>query len=214
MFPALPCRGVSALFCRHNRFTAECPICSRGTPLGPTTPSRRRGPRAAPASPQAGPGQFRGPYAAAGPYGREGGERVEVRLERVPGGLRLGEWVDGSLQRRAPVLASADVIRLVNDAVERAVVARGPEQAVLRRALEEAPDGSGGTHGASAGRSGDLREELRLEPIEGGSVRVGRWVLRPGSGWILQQAPTMYPAGRYAEAIAAARRAGLVPSAA
>ena len=30
------------------------------------------------------------------------GESVEVRLEKVPGGVRLAEWAGGALQRRAP----------------------------------------------------------------------------------------------------------------
>ena len=40
----------------------------------------------------------RGPYAAAGPV--PGG--IEVRLERVPGGLRLAEWEAGQIARRHP----------------------------------------------------------------------------------------------------------------
>ena len=47
----------------------------------------------------------RGPYAAAGPY--EGG--AEVRLERVPGGLRLARWQAGQIDRSAPELSAADV---------------------------------------------------------------------------------------------------------
>jgi hypothetical protein len=108
---------VSDLFCRHNRFTADCPICSKGTVLesGATksrararTPAGRGGSK--PAAPRG--AQFRGPYASAGPYDRDG-ERVEVRLEKVPGGLRLAEWAGGSLRRSAPVLPAA----VVDDAV-------------------------------------------------------------------------------------------------
>ena len=43
-----------------------------------------------------------------------------------------------------------------------------------------------------------------------GRVRVGRWVLRPGSGWQLQEAPPMLPAARFAEALAGAAREGLL----
>jgi hypothetical protein len=39
-------------------------------------------------------------------------------------------------------------------------------------------------------------------------VRVARWILRPGAGWELQDAPPMLPAARFAEALSAARRAG------
>ena len=45
-------------------------------------------------------------------------------------------------------------------------------------------------------------------------MRVGRWVLRPAQGWQLQEAPPMLPAKRYAEAIGAAVRAGLLVRAA
>ena len=65
----------------------------------------------------------------------------------------------------------------------------------------------------SRGRTGDFKEELRVEPLEDGRVRVARWVLRPGPGWELQEAPVMLPAERYAEAFAAAVRAGLLPRA-
>ncbi|HKP91907.1 MAG TPA: hypothetical protein VJT75_18210, partial [Thermoleophilaceae bacterium] len=67
-----------------------------------------------------------------------------------------------------------------------------------------------GRFAASAGRSGDLREELRVEPLDGGRVRVGRWLLYPSRGWELQDAPPMMPAARYAEALRNAARLGLV----
>ena len=65
-----------------------------------TCPARRRA-RAEPPKPAGAEAraaqQFRGPYATAGPYERDG-ERVEVRLEKVPGGVRPG----GVGGRRAP----------------------------------------------------------------------------------------------------------------
>ena len=71
-----------------------------------------------------------------------------------------------------------------------------------------------GDFGASAGRSGDMREELRVERAGGsGRVRVGRWTLRPGAGWLLHEAPTMLPAKRYAEALGQAVRAGVIDAA-
>ena len=100
---------MSDLFCRHNRFTAECPICSKGTVLEQHVPSSAPRPRkpAKPKEPPAGR-QFRGPYASSGPYDRD--ERtVEVRLEKVPGGIRLAAWSGGALQREAPVLPAADL---------------------------------------------------------------------------------------------------------
>ncbi|MEA2389037.1 MAG: hypothetical protein QOG41_1810, partial [Thermoleophilaceae bacterium] len=60
----------------------------------------------------------------------------------------------------------------------------------------------------------DLQEELRVEAVGDGSVRVARWVLRPGAGWELQDAPPMLPATRYAEALRGAARLGLLEVAA
>jgi hypothetical protein len=76
-----------SLFCRHNRFVAECPICSKGTVLDPnrkperrprpsSTATRRPGGKRA-TQPAGGARVSRGPFAAAGPY--EDGR--EVRLE-------------------------------------------------------------------------------------------------------------------------------------
>jgi hypothetical protein len=177
-----------SLICRHNRFTAECPICSKGTvpgarqpPARPGTGRGRRGQRApAPA--------YAGPYAAAGPYQGEG-ELYEVRLERVPGGLRLAEWQGGSIRRRAPVLAAADLSALLLDAFEQEL-------------LPSVPDPRPG--GMSPGRSGELRDELRVERLDAGRIRIARWILRPNLGWELQEAPVMLPPARYVEALAAA----------
>ena len=47
----------------------------------------------------------RGEFASAGPY--EDGR--EVRLEKVPGGLRLAMWQAGQLVKDAPVLALGDL---------------------------------------------------------------------------------------------------------
>lgn len=198
---------MSDLFCRHNRFTADCPICSKGTVLEKHVPSesRPRKPREPRAAKQTGQ-QFRGPYATAGPYDRDG-ERVEVRLEKVPGGVRLAEWAGGALQRRAPMLPAGDLLGLVAQARERELL---PQRDLAR--LEEAAgaDASGdrGEWGASAGRAGDLQEELRVESVGDGEVRVARWIRRPRAEWELQDAPPMLPVARFAEALAAARRAG------
>jgi hypothetical protein len=203
---------VSDLFCRHNRFTADCPICSKGTllesdparpkPRAPTPSSRRSG-----GKPTLPPGaQVRGPYATAGPYDRDG-ERVEVRLEKVPGGIRLAEWANGSLRLVAPVLPAEDLSGLLTQARERQIL---PERDLekLEAAVAEDATGDGAGWGSSAGRSGDFREELRVEAVDDGTVRIGRWILRPGADWELQEAPPMLPAARFAEALAAARRAG------
>jgi hypothetical protein len=219
------------LFCRHNRYTADCPICSKGTVLDPnrgrSAPRRssssgpspaRQAPR--PATPHGATGSrvarvTVGPHAAAGPYEHEDGTPYEVRLERVPGGLRLGSWSRGALERRAPVLPGFDLPVLVREAVEREVVAgRDGERLLAALSADGAPaeaDAPLGASGTSAGRSGELREELRVERMPDEHVRIARWLFRPGSGeWDLQDAPPMLPAARYAEALGAAVRAGVV----
>ena len=57
--------------------------------------------------------------------------------------------------------------------------------------------------GLFAGRAGDMREELRVEPRDHGMLRIARWLLFPSRGWELQDAAPMLPASRYAEALAA-----------
>jgi hypothetical protein len=201
---------VSDLFCRHNRFTADCPICSKGTVLEKHVPSaaRPRTPSKPKADKQPGGAQFRGPYATAGPYDRDG-ETVEVRLEKVPGGVRLAEWAGGALRRQAPVLPATDLLGLVAQARERELL---PQRDLdkLEAAAGEAPAGDPAEWGASGGRTGDLQEELRVEAAGDGTVRVARWILRPRADWELQEAPPMLPAERFAQALAAARRAGVV----
>jgi hypothetical protein len=203
------------LFCRHNRYTTDCPICSKDavpqveravrtrSPRPSGSGARRRGADPTPA--------VKGPFATAGPY-EDGDGRYEVRLERVPGGLRLADWAGGSLRRRAPRLAAADVPGLVDRAVDDGVVADADGSA-LRRALDVEPQPSGeraGAFGASRGRSGELFEELRVELVEGERARIARWLLRPGRGWELQEAPVMLPAARFAEALGAAAGLGLL----
>src|SRR5215207_7109280 len=125
---------MTSLFCRHNRFTADCPICSKGTVLDPerqgTRPrssssgssgATRRTGTSRPAGPSKIARVVTGPYVTAGPYepaDEEGGARYEVRLERVPGGVRLATWSLGQLQRGAPVLDAADVPGLISGARE------------------------------------------------------------------------------------------------
>jgi hypothetical protein len=193
-----------ALFCRHNRFLADCPICSKGTAMeqGGATSTRRRAPaaRAGRAKAAAAPA-VKGPYGSAGPYSDDEGG-YEVRLERVPGGLRLAAWAAGALRRSAPVLAEEDLPELVRDAAEQGALS---EEEGMR--WESSPVGDG----RSAGRSGDMRDELRVERLEGGRLRIARWVMRPGRGWELQDAPVMLPAARYAEALASGAAAGSRP---
>jgi hypothetical protein len=199
---------VNSLFCRHNRFTADCPICSKGTVLDSSKPAvRPRAPR-----PSGGGSKSRsaggstatrvvtGPYASAGPYEDEGGESYDVRLERVPGGVRLAEWASGQIRRRAPVLEASGLTDLVAAVSERDVLAQ-PDAEKLIEAASAEPGADRAPHGASRGRAGDMQEELRVERLEDERLRIGRWILRPGAGWELQEAPVMLPPKRFAEAL-------------
>ena len=203
----------SSLFCRHNRFTADCPICSKGTVLDPGRASegRRQSGRAAAARRKGGAraaaaaADFAGPYVSAGPYARDDGTTFEVRLERVPGGVRVASWSAGRLERRAPELHENDLRPLVADALESELLAerdlRLLSGAVSVAVEEEASNGD--APAASPGRAGDMREELRIEPRGDGMVRIARWLHYPSRGWELQDAPPMLPAQRYAEALLA-----------
>jgi hypothetical protein len=197
-------------FCRHNRFFAECPICSKGTVLDPArlatrrTSSRTRstgGAKRRSAAPAAGaPRASRGPFVSAGPY-----DGAEVRLERVPGGLRLASWRGGQIERTAPVLDAADAPGLLAEAVTKELLAAPPP---------ENGEGGGevGAFGASPGRSGELRDELRVERLDEGRIRVARWIMRPNRGWELQEAPVMLPPARFTQALAAAAGKGVLAS--
>jgi hypothetical protein len=195
-------------FCRHNRLTVECPICSKDTL---TVPARTV--RGAPAQAGAGRGRSgrrtpaagsarvsRGPFAAAGPY--EDGR--EIRLERVPGGLRLAAWQAGAIARQAPVLPAGDVAALLAEAATKELVS-------VPASLEAGP-AARGEHGVSPGRAGDLKDELRVERLDGARVRIARWVLRPNAGWQLQEAPVLLPAARFEQALAAAAARGVLAS--
>jgi hypothetical protein len=197
-------------FCRHNRFFAECPICSKGTVLDPSRSATRRpassprpagGGRRRSTAPAAGvPRASRGPFVSAGPY-----DGAEIRLERVPGGLRMASWRGGQIERTAPVLDAADAPALLAEAATKELLTPPPGE-------EGAAQGEVGAFGASPGRSGELRDELRVERIDERRIRVARWILRPNRGWELQEAPVMLPPGRFTQALAAAAGKGVLAS--
>jgi hypothetical protein len=204
-------------FCRHNRFVADCPICSKGTVLdagGQRTrrkPSSPGGPRKRSAGERGSAPAFSGPHVA-GPARRDEDDALYlIRLERVPGGVRLGEWRGSALVPRAPVLPPeelADLVARSGDALQ------ARDAAKLTAALQTPADPDAiGDAGISRGRSGDFKEELRVEALDDGQLRVARWVLRPVLGWELQDAPPMLPAARYAEALTDAARRGLIAAA-
>jgi hypothetical protein len=197
--------------CRHNRFFAECPICAKGTVLDPSRSATRRpssssrsrpsgGSKRRSTGPAAGvPRASRGPFVAAGPY-----DGAEVRLERVPGGLRMASWRGGQIERVAPVLDASDAPALLAEAATKDLLAASPP--------ENGAQGEVGAFGASPGRTGELRDELRVERIDERRIRVARWILRPNRGWELQEAPVMLPPARFAQALAAAAGKGVLAS--
>ena len=200
-----------SLFCRHNRFVAECPICSKGTVLDPNRKPERR-PRPSqikrpgakrPVQAASGVRISRGDFAAAGPY--DGGR--EVRLEKVPGGLRLASWHAGQLVKEAPVLELDDLAGMLSSAAEQGLL---PTEG-----LPGGPEGSPaalGAHGASPGRSGELRDELRIERLDDERLRIARWIMRPNHGWELQDAPVLLPADRFLGALGSAAERGVLVS--
>jgi hypothetical protein len=206
------------LFCRHNRFVAECPICSKGTVLDPNRkPERRPRPASArrtgtkrPVQAAGGVRVSRGEFAAAGPYD----DGREVRLEKVPGGLRLASWHAGQLLKDAPVLALLHLPALLRSAAEQGLLPAA--------GLPGSPDGDPlgpaggdpplGAHGASPGRSGELRDELRVERLDDDRLRIARWIMRPNRGWELQEAPVLLPAERFLGALGAAAERGVLAS--
>jgi hypothetical protein len=200
---------VTSLFCRHNRFTADCPICSKGTVLEREAPERAKparpaGPRSrsAPRKPSP-PAVTRYPHASVGPVEHQA-RIYEVRLEQVPGGLRLGQWRGGELERRAPALPATALRELVDEARGRGYV---------KFELPEGARDRGDDIALSPGRAGDMQEELRLERLpEPGYVRVARWIFWPGTGvgWELQDSPVMLPEKRFEQVLSDAAAKGLI----
>ena len=197
-----------SVFCRHNRFVAECPICSKGTVLDPNRKPERR-PRPAtvrrpgakrPVQAASGVRVSRGEFASAGPY--EDGR--EVRLEKVPGGLRLAMWQAGQLVKDAPIVALEDLPSLLRSAAEQGLI----EPAEFSRDGDPAI----GAHGASPGRTGELADELRVERLDDDRLRIARWIMRPNRGWELQEAPVLLPAGRFLGALGSAAGRGVLAS--
>ena len=142
----------------------------------------------------------------------------------MPGGLRLAEWSAGRLAPRAPVMAVADLPALVEgaraggalderaaEALDEALSAHGSGVAA-RHAEGSSPEHRDDecAHGASPGRSGELRDELRVERLDGARARIARWLLRPGRGWELLDAPVMLPAERLEEALRDAGSRGVL----
>jgi hypothetical protein len=198
---------MTSLFCRHNRFTAECPICSKNSVLSRPAPAERSRPSRPssgrkPARKAAAPTMTRYPHVSVGPVEHEA-RIYEVRLEQVPGGLRLGQWRSGELERKAPVLPASTLRELIDEA-------RGRD--FVKFELPERMAESGDDYGLSPGRAGDMQEELRVERLGEGYVRIARWIFWPGTGvgWELQDAPVMLPEKRYEQALTDAAANGVI----
>ena len=197
---------MSSLFCRHNRFTADCPICSKNTVLARPAPAER--PRSSGSSKKtstrkpAAPTVTRYPHVSVAPVEREA-RIYEVRLEQVPGGLRLGQWHSGELERKAPVVPAPRLRELLDEARGRGFV---------KFDLPEDSHDAGDDFGVSEGRAGDMREELRVDRVGDGFVRIARWIFWPGTGvgWELQDAPVMLPEKRYEQALLDAAAKGVI----
>ena len=100
-------------------------------------------------------------------------------------------------------------MRLAETASQAVGAADG--QALAAAAATEPGEAPGAGPGVSKGRTGDFKEELRVESLERRArARGALGAAGPAQGWQLQEAPPMLPAQRYAEAIAAAVRAGVL----
>lgn len=199
---------MSSLFCRHNRFTADCPICSKNTVLARPAPAERPRPSSGSSSKKpssrkaAAPTVTRYPHVSVGPVEHEA-RIYEVRLEQVPGGLRLGQWRSGELERKAVVVPASSLRELLDEARGRGFV---------KFDLPEDMRDSGDDMGVSGGRAGDMNEELRVQRVGEGFVRIARWIYWPGTGvgWELQDAPVMLPEKRYEQALTDAAIKGVI----
>ena len=143
---------------------------------------------------------------------RRSGTRVStrpVRRGRAVRGRARGAAREGSRRPPARRLArrparegrsrawrSSDLPALLGSAAEQGLLARARSR--------PAPDGERavGSHGASPGRSGELRDELRVERLDDERLRIARWIMRPNRGWELQEAPVLLPADRFLGALA------------
>jgi hypothetical protein len=115
----------------------------------------------------------------------------------------MAAWRGGQIERVAPVLDAADVGALLGEAAAKELLPLSNGEVDADVPAEP------GVFGASPGRSGELRDELRVERVDDDRVRVARWIMRPNRGWELQEAPVMLPPKRFGEALAAAARKGV-----
>ena len=129
-----------------------------------------------------------------------------MRLERVPGGLRLAEWQAGPSRAGRPCCARRPRRACWREAASKELVADARALADGRRA--ESGDVARMAAPARAARAScatscgwSVDGEPRADRALG---------LRPGAGWQLQEAPVMLPPARFEQALAAAAEQGLL----
>ena len=157
-----------------------------------TRAGRRRGvprlarrPGAATMAPRPGGARSsRGPFVAAGPY--DGRREIGSRRSREGCGSQPGTAGRSIAPRRCSTRPTCP-----------ACWARRRRRSFCMRTVPSLAGGQAaepGAFGASAGRSGELRDELRVERLEttGSASRAGS--CGPNRGWELQDAPVLLPA--------------------
>jgi hypothetical protein len=94
----------------------------------------------------------------------------------------------------------------------RELVEEARGRGFVKFGLPERMADSGDDVGKSPGRAGDMQEELRLDRLGEGFVRLARWIFWPGAGvgWELQEAPVMLPEKRYEQVLTDAAVKGLI----
>ena len=182
-------RPLVPTFCRHNRFVADCPICSKGTVLDPAQQAPRR--RQAPSR--------SGARRAAKAGGRHGAHLA--RAVRVRGPLRRRGGAAGARARRA---AAGLVARRSDRAHRPGARAQRPARPARRGGRRGAAAARRRRRHGAAAEPGRLRRRAPAAPascatscassaVEDDRVRVARWIMRPNRGWELQEAPVMLP---------------------
>ena len=149
--------------------------------------------------------------------GRERRARVAraVRLRGPVRGRPRGAAREGARRPAAGRLAGRPALKRRAGAGARrtcpALLARAAEQGLLarRRGRDGAASPRSGAHGASPGRTGELRDELRVERARRRPACASRaGSCGPNRGWELQEAPVLLPAERFLGALDSAAGAG------
>ena len=197
---------MSSLFCRHNRFTAECPICSKGSVLAREAPERVKpakpaSTRSKSAVAQGGGGDASRATRTSRPS-RSSTRRASTRCgsRRCPAACG---WRVARGRARAPRPGAARV-RAARRCSTRRAGARW--WASTWRTREPQAEGIGGKRGPRGRHEGGAAAGApRPSPASSASAR---WIFWPGTGvgWELQEAPVMLPEARFAAVPGGCRR--------